>query len=654
MIHNNHIGRGRGIAAACLIAVFLLQAGWAMAQGASQGQTLNFRDADIRAFIEDIAMFTGDSFIIGPRVQGKVTVIAEQPLGREAIFQVFLSTLRAHGYTVAPTASGAYRIVAEDSAAQAAQPVGPDVTGDRFLTEVFHLDNIDAQTAMRALQTVVHEEGRALAQPGTDFLIVVDYASNMERIREIVARIDRDRTVVRSVRLENLSAGEMAEIVRDLTANGEDSRDGGRVRVMAVEGANTLVLRGLADALDRLVPTVREIDAQGANRGSLRVFYLKHAAAEQMVALLREVTQSLSPDGASSGPRRASIAVHAESNALVVSAEPDMLLALEGVINQLDRRRSQVMVEAIIVEVSDTAARDLGLQYILSGSEGSNVPFIASNFSQTAPDILASTGAIVVDQETSGDSDALDNLQQLAISSLLGINGFAGGFAGITDGGTLFGAILTALDQDVSSNILSTPHIMTMDNEAARVNVGQEVPISTGEVVGANLENPFRTIDRRDVGVQLEVTPQINDGDVVTLRIRQEVSSVLGPATGSVNDLIFNTREVETVVSANSGEIIVLGGLIEEDEQVSLQKVPFLGDIPGLGYLFRSESRSKVKTNLMVFIRPTILRGAEDTRAMTRDKFNYIRAEQILRSDSDEASIDRYMDGVTGATPDGY
>lgn len=653
MIHNNRNGRGRGVAAVVLAAAFLLQGSWVLAQPASQGQTLNFRDADILAFIEDIAMFTGDSFIIGPRVQGKVTVIAEQPLGREAIFQVFLSTLRAHGYTVTPTASGAYRILAEETAAQAAQPMSDGVAGDRFVTEIFHLDNIDAQTAMRALQTVVHEEGRALAQPGADFLIVVDYASGMARIRDIVARIDRDRTVVRSIRLENLSAGEMADIVSDLVANEEDSRGGGRVRVMAVEGANTLVLRGLADALDRLVPTVREIDAKGANRGSLRVFYLKHASAEQMVALLREVTQSLSPDGASSGPRRASIAVHAESNALVVSAEPDMLLALEGVINQLDRRRAQVMVEAIIVEVSDTAARDLGLDYILSGSEGSNVPFIASNFSQTAPDILASTGAIVVGEETTGDSDALDSLQQLAISSLLGINGFAGGFAGITDGGTLFGAILTALDQDVSSNILSTPHIMTMDNEAARVNVGQEVPISTGEVVGANLENPFRTIDRRDVGVQLEVTPQINDGDVVTLRIRQEVSSVLGPASGSVNDLIFNTREVETTVSADSGEIIVLGGLIEEDEQVSLQKVPFLGDIPGLGYLFRSESRSKVKTNLMVFIRPTILRGTEDTRAMTRDKYNYIRAEQLLRSDSDEASIDRYMGGVMGRAPDG-
>jgi len=646
------------IAAALFVSLASMLAG---AGGAAQpaepdtgGQRLNYREADLPAFIEDVAMATGHSFILGPRIQGKVTVVSESALGPDAIFQVFLSTLRAHGYTAVPTGSGAYKIVTEDLGAQEAQPVAPDApAGDRFVTEVFHLKHVAAATAMRALKPIVHPQGRAIAEQSADFLIVVDYASNMQRIREVITRMDVDRSVYRTVELRNVSAKEMAQVVGELLGGGDERREAeSPLRLVPLEAGNAIVVRGPPDRVDAILPTIAEIDAKSASRGSIRVFYLEHATAEEMAPLLREVSRTLGVAGGADGQSRASIAVHGDSNALVISAEPEMLRGLENVIGQLDKPRAQVLVEAIIVELTDDAARELGLQYVLSGSDGSNIPFTATNFSQTAPDILAATGAIAVGRETSGDSDVVDNLQQAAINSLLGISGFAGGFAGLTDDGTLFGVILTALEQDIGSNVLSTPHVMTMDNEPASINVGQEVPITTGEVVGADLENPFRTVERRNVGVQLEVVPQINAGETVRLELRQEVSSVLGPAAGSVNDLVFNTRQLSTTVSVRSGEILVLGGLIEEDEQISFQKVPLLGDIPGLGRLFRSEARSKVKTNLVIFIRPTIVRDRATARRVTQRKYDYIRAEQLLqRGGSDVPGLDRFMNDIIGDRP---
>lgn len=622
--------------------------------GATAAQTLNYRDADMRTFIEDVSMLTGRIFIVGPRVQGKVTVISDAPVDPPAVFQIFLSTLQAYGYTAVPTASGAYKIVEDADAAQQAQPVGAEgVAGDRFVTEVFLLDHVDPQAAMRALQPLVSPDGRAIAQPESDFLIVVDYAANMARVRDLVARIDRDRSVTRTLALKHISAQEMAGIVEGLVGAGGGNRRQARegaLTVIPVDASNTLVLRGKSEIIDSLLPTIREIDAKSAARGSLRVFYLKHAAADRMVPLLQDISRtigSVAGEGGG-GPSRASIALHEETNSLVVSAEPDMMQALEQVINQLDIRRAQVLVEAIIVEITDDAARELGLQYVLAGAEGSSIPFAATNFGNTAPNILAATGAVVADQETSGESDIVDTLQEAAVNSLLGISGFLSGGAVRFDDGTLFGIILTALAQKTGSNVLSTPSILTLDNEAASILVGQEIPITTGEVLGDDLTNPFRTVDRQDVGIQLDVRPQVNDGDLVKLFIRQEVSSVLGPVSVGSQELVLNKREIETTVTVDDGEIVILGGLIEDDEQISVQKVPYLGDIPVLGRLFRSEAKSQVKTNLMVFLRPTILRDAQDARSVTRRKYNYIRAEQVIRAGDGEPELDSYLRDVVG------
>lgn len=617
----------------------------------AQDQLLNLRDADIRAFIDDVAMLTGRVFIVDPKVQGNVTVIANSELSPDEVFQVFLSTLRVHGFTAVSTQSGALRIVPEEGAAQDSGLVGGG-SGDRFVTEVFDLDNIDAQTAMGMVRPLVNQQGQAIASLDSDKLLIVDYADNLNRIRKVVRELDTDNSVIRTLALENIGAEEMAELALSLAPQirTSESRANAALSALPLIGSNSVILKGERALLDKLIPTLQELDQAGKSRSGIRVVKLKHAKAENLLPVLQEMSGAISESDQGNN-NRARLAVNQATNAIIISAAPDVQKSLEAVIRQLDVRRSQVLVEAIIVEVSDTAARELGVQYLLSGGDGSNIPFSATNFSNSAPNILAATGALVADREGILDDDALSRLQSAAIDSLVGATGFLGGFAGETNNGTLFGFILNTLEQDLDSNILSTPFVMTLDNEPANVLVGQEIPITTGETLGNDNSNPFRTVERQNVGIQLDVLPQINDGGTIKLNIRQEVSSILGPISAASTDLILQKREVETVILADDGEIIVLGGLIEEDEQISVDKIPFLGDIPVLGRVFRSEGKSKARQNLMVFLRPTIVRDEQDARDVTGRKYDFMQAEQLLKSRDNSSSLDQMIQQLTGKGP---
>ncbi len=649
-----------------LLAFFSVWEGDALAQSVpqtppvQQNQVLNMRDADIRAFIGDVSMLTGKTFIVDPRVQGKVTVISQQALTADDAFALFFSTLRANGFTALPTSDGAYRIVPEEGAAQDAAPMSGGIDGDQLVTEVIKLHNIDVNVALQMAQPLVHRQGRVVTTRGTNALIVVDYASNVARIRQVLASIDRDTSATSVIPLRNTSADQIARAMNDLVRiQGDANNPLSNFAAVPLEGTNTVILRGPPELLARLAPLVEKLDNEGASTADTRVVYLKHAAAEELMPILERVSALVR--GAASAPAqggapaagvpgRASIGVHAGTNALIINASPDVQQELMDVIRQLDIPRHQVLVEAIIVEVSDTAAKQLGVQYVLAGAEGSDIPFSVTNFpSDGSPNILAATGAVVVDQETSGeDSDALKGLQAAAIDSLLGTAGFMGGFAGRGSDGTIFGVILNALKRDVSSNVLSTPSIMTMDNQAASILVGQEIPITTGESLGADNSNPFRTIERKDVGVKLDVKPQINEGGAIKLFIKQEVSSIFGPVSRESGELITNKRQIETTVLVNDGQIIVLGGLIEDDEQLSVDKVPLLGDIPILGNAFKSTDRSRRRTNLMVFLRPTIVNSANDLRAVTDRKYNFMQNEQLQRSRSGLSSLDTVVNDLTG------
>jgi len=630
----------------------------------AQEHVLNYRDADIRVFIDDIAALTGRTFIIDPRVRGKVNVVSSAEVSKDGVFQTFLSALRVNGFTVVTTSSGALKIVPDEEAAQEAGPVDEARKGDQLITRVFTLKFADPLAVQAAAKPFVFKNGRTFARRGMPHLIVTDYADNLSRIEKLIASMDVDKSVIRTIALENTSAGEMADIALSLSSQpGFEDNAYATLSVIPLESSNTIILKGQQEVIDMFLPVIQDLDKNNASRGDLRVIYLKHASADTLLPMLETITQSIrKTDGnAQAAANEVTVSSYAGANAIIVNAAPEMQQKISSIIRMLDVPRAQVLVEAIVVEVSEGAAKDLGVQYILAGGDKDGIPFTVANYSNTAPNVLAVTGALVVDNDSSsGDDDSSssssstsDLLRAAAVDSLLGFNGFGVGVGGRTKGGGVFGVILNALASDTGSNILSTPSIVTMDNEPASFLSGQEIPITTGETLGSANSNPFRTVDRKNVGIQLEVTPQVNEGDEIRLAIRQEISSIAGPINKDSTDLITNKREIQTTVRVKDGEIVVLGGLIQQNESTSVEKVPFLGDIPILGHAFRSDSKSTQKTNLMIFLRPTILRGSEDMSAVTSRKYDYIRAKQAgVKS---QMPIDELVRDVMGraAVPEG-
>ncbi|MBI1251666.1 MAG: type II secretion system protein GspD [Alphaproteobacteria bacterium] len=622
--------RPYAVAMACSLASapLMATAAWAQqAQGQSANGAVALREVDIRAFIEDVSNATGRTFIIDPRVSGRVTILAQQTLSERELFEVFLSTLRVNGYVAVPTASGAYRIIPDEVAARepAATSAGP--SENRYVTHVFSLRFADAESVANAVRPMLSARGQVTVNRRGNSIVVVDYGSTITRLTDVVTRLDRDNSAFRSIRLRNTSAAEMARVAQQLaTAVGEDqSRT--MVQAVPVASSNTLVLRGDARMLDQLSPLIQELDVGADYQAGVQVIPLKYAVAEELVPILQQISTAMnaqqSADGQPPANRRANIAAHRATNALIISADPETQEALGTVVRSLDVRRQQILVEAIIVEVSDSAARELGVQFLLTGDGTNAVPFLSTSYSNTAPNLLAVTGALAVD----GDSDnpALRDLQSAAVRSLLGASGAIAGVGGQDSNGNLLGLILNALQEDIGSNILSTPSVMTLDNEAASILVGQQIPITTGEVLGDNNSNPFRTVQREDVGVQLEVRPQISEGGAIRMSIRQEVSSIFGPVTTESSDLITNRREIETVVQVDAGQIIVLGGLIQEDVQRTSSGIPGLRSIPVAGRLFRSDGQTRTRTNLMVFLRPTIVTTAEQAAEVTQQQYRQIR-----------------------------
>lgn len=634
----------RHIAFAALLAAFCAAP---LADARAQTQVLNVQDADIRAFIQDVSRSTGYTFVIDPRVKGVVSVSSSGPLTRAELFDVFLSTLRANNYVAIPTGSGAYRIEPSENAARQ-----PSAAGGQFTTQVFRLRSIDAQAAADILKPLVGPQGQVIANPRGNTLVVADYADNVRRIRGLITQIDQDRSSTRAVTLRNSSAREVAAVLTSLTAlSGADGKPTrGPVSVVAVEGSNTVLLRGEPEAIDRLLPLIADLDLRARSNDDVKVIFLKHANAEQMLPVLQQLlglpvaatgagAGAASADGTRAsaeaaagqpaGGLRVGIARYPGANALIISAPPDTQRMLGEVITKLDVRREQVLVEAIVVEVSDTAARELGVQFILGGGKG-DVPFAVTNYSNTAPNILALAGAVAGEKNLPEDSATLAALRDAAVSSLLGANGLITGGVGQLDNGAIFGVIVNAVRRDTGSRLLSTPSVLTLDNEEATFLVGQEVPITTGEVLGSANSNPFRTIQRQNVGIQLEVKPQINAGGGITLFLRQEVSSVAGPVAEGSSELIINKRELETTVLVDDGDIVVLGGLLDENERMSLSAVPGLSEIPVLGGLFKSRARTGGRTNLMIFIRPRIIRSAADAQAVTAPRYDFIRSDPAL------------------------
>ena len=674
--------------------------------------TLNVRDADIRAFIADAAKVTGRTFIIDNRVSGKVTVVTDHPLSRSEYFEIFLSTLRANGLVAVPTGNGVLRIQPIDNAASQPTRVGSaGASRNSFVTEIVRLRAIDAASALDTVRPLVSAQGSVTANRAGNSLVIVDFADNIRRIRQVLGRIDSDSASTRVITLKNANAREIATALSGLGATSAPAggaqgatTTGPGASVVAVESSNSIVIRGDGPSVARLAQVALDLDQKARNGTEIKVVFLEHADAEQLLPVLQQlvgqtpdlpqqtqlsrstfgsngnststtptpvVQQQQAPAAQANaagggqpaittqGGRTAAVVTRfLGANAIVIAAPADIQRQLTAVIQQLDTRREQVLVEAIVAEVSDATISRLGAQFLLANPSGG--AFAASTFQNSAPNILQIAGAIGArsiatttttingqNVVTGTDTTVSNQLAQSAITSILGSSGGFGGFGGKI-GDTIFGAIINAVKSDTSSNLLQVPHLVTLDNQEAHTLVGQEIPITTGQALSSNFDNAFRTTQRENVGIELTVRPQVNSSGTVKINLRIEVSSIAGPVSNDNSDLILNKRESETVQTVDDGQIAVVSGLLSDDERRTIEKIPLLGDIPIIGNLFRSKAKQRTKTNLMIFIRPTILRSAEDSARLTEQRYGYLRLQQGLQSPNQEPSIDELVRDYMG------
>ena len=584
------------------------------------------RDADIRAFISDISSLTGKTFIVDPRINAKVTIISREDLSIEEAYEVMLSVLAVHGYS-AIEQDNATKIVPEITGRQAFNSFSrPNSPSDKLVTDIIRPKFAAVNSSISILRPIMSTQGHIAVYEPTNSLIIADRAGNVKKLTAIINELDKTPgETYEIIKLSYSSSKEVSKIIDKIFNENSGGMNPNQFTSYSIDRINSILLVGDIPIVNRMKNLIQNLDTEQTSSSTLKVKYLKYADAKSLEKIHKNLSENISGDKSKS-KIMTSIEAHEGTNSLVISADPEVMLALEDVISNLDIKRAQVLVEAIIVEISDTLAKELGVQILFSG-EGSNTPIISQRFGNPNPDLTAIVGGEVYNT-TSGSSSL-----PAAAQSLLTLDGFAAGVGKYKKDKESFAAILNVLRKDTDSNVLSTPSILTMDNEESSIIVGQEIPITTGESLGTDNSNPFRTVSREEVGVKLLVKPQINEGNSIRLDIEQEVSSVYGPLLIGASEIATNKREIKTVVMVEDTEIIVLGGLISDDVQESERKVPLLGDIPLLGRLFKSTTTSRSKKNLVVFLKPTIVRDVADMQLITNKKYNLLKAEQLLKTE---------------------
>jgi general secretion pathway protein D len=613
----------------------------------AQDHRLNLQDAKIQTLIATVAEITGKNFVLDPRVKDTtVNVISNQAMTPDEIYQLFESILKVHGFAAVP--SGDFiKIMPEGPARQDAIPNaqgGAIYAPDALITQVVEVIHVPAADLVPLLRPLIPQNGHVVAHPGSNSLVISDRAGNVERLMQIIRRIDTaNESDIEVIPLDHANATEVVRTI-NLLSEGRNPSSGAGPKAIADERTNSVLLSGDPSARLRLKTLITHLDTPLESGGDTQVVYLRYASAEALLPILSNVASSLQDAVASGAEDPTNIQAHPETNALIISAPPAVFRSLASVIRQLDIRRKQVLVEAIIVEVSDDFAREIGVQW--QAAEINSLSDSGPVGGTTFPSAIGQGRGI--NSVAAGDT-GLFNLGALGSGLNLGyLSGSINVQTGTdTDGNPIFSqvpqlsALVSALDADVDSNVLSTPSIVTLDHQEAMINVGQEVPFVTGSFTNAGSANssvnPFQTINREDVGLTLTVTPHINEGDTVILDIVQEVSN-LSSQSGAV-DLITNKREISTTVMVPDSEILVLGGLIDETVQETIQKVPALGDIPLLGNLFRFRSTKSVRRNLMIFIRPHILDDPASQNAISSSKYNYMRSQQANTRENYEGML---------------
>ena len=597
-----------------LICVLLISFGNINAQDSF---ILNYEDVDIKKVTQDIAQFSKKTIILDPRVKGKITIYSNANLNRDQVWDVYLRTIQVNGFG-AISEDGFLRVVPENEATR-------DMTSDSslggFETAVIPLINRSSEEILPMIKPITGRQSHLSNITSINSILLVDRASNVDRIRNLLNDLDKNNTAKISIlKLNNLSSIEAVRILDRLKTQNNPTIN--QFIAIPFTPSNSVILSANDLITNNITNTLNSLDKDIMSDDSMDVIYLKYAQAKDISAILNSISGSFISDAEG---KKTVITHHEKTNSLVISSAEDNLNSIRNIVSKLDIRRAQVLVEAIVVDLSEKAATRLGVEAIYSGNDEDSIPIGITRFSGSGADLLAIAGA--------ADDESDVTLTNTAVSSLLNTQGLVAGFGDLTKGKDNFVGILNAIAEDTDSNILSTPSILAMDNEPARLFIGQEIPITTGESLGTNNSNPFRTTSRQEVGIELEITPQINEGASVILNIKQGVSGVAGISQSGL-DLITNKREIETTVLVDNNQIIVLGGLIDEDTQEVVSKVPLLGSIPLLGRIFQSSSTSTSTKNLMVFLKPTILTNSDIANEISLEKYNYFKAEQQLKNNT--------------------
>ncbi len=609
--------RFRSPALLILLAIYVLTLPQGMLLAQEATITPNYKDADIRQVIEAVGEVTGKNFVLDTRVKAQVTMFSSAPMSPDAFYEAFLSILQVYGFVAVP--SGNLIKILPDANARSvpgSKSTSSNLTDD-IITQVVSIKNVAAAQLVPILRPLIPQYGHLAAHPATNVLIISDRAANAARIIEYIRFIDQEGKVdFEILRLEHASA---AEIVRVITSLNQSAAAGGPVtNIVADDRTNSILIRGDETELLQLRLLVANLDTPLDSGGDTRVRYLSYADAAELATKLQAQYQKSGAEQAGANTTEITIWADESTNALILTAPPKTMQSIMLVIDKLDIRRLQVLVEAVIVEVSSDKTADLGVTWALADANLENAVGV-TNFPSLTGGVTALAGAI-------GGGDAANPAGAIGDGVTIGVGR-------ISDSGTSIVALIQALEGNTDTNLIGTPVIVTLDNEEAEIKVGSEVPFVTGNFTGAGsagaVVNPFQTIERQQVGLTLRITPQINEGTAIRLKIEQEISSVT-ESTQAV-DLITSNRTISTTVIVEDGGILVLGGLIQEDLREKEQRVPILGSLPFIGALFRATSTQKIKTNLMLFIKPTILRNDQQASFETNAKYNMIRGIQLSR-----------------------
>ena len=577
---------------------------------------LNYEEVDIKKVTQDIAQFSKKTVILDPRVKGKITIYSNAELNRDQVWNVYLRTMQVNGFS-AISDDGFVRVVPENEATR-------DINIDsenraNFSTEIIPLANRSSAEVLPMIKPITGRQSHLSSIASINSILIIDRASNIKRIKNLLNDLDVNNSAkISIVKLKNLPSIEAVRILEKLKSQNNPTIN----KFIAVPFApsNSIIISANDFVTDNIKRTLASLDEDIINSDeTIDVIYLKYAKSSEVASILNSVSSRFMSN---SDGKSTVITNHEKTNSIIISSDESNITTLKNLISKLDIRRAQVLVEAIVVELSENAANDLGVETVFSGgSDNGEIPIGITRFNDSGPDLLSIVGSTTDSTDTT--------LAASSLTSLLNTQGIVAGFGDLTPGGNSFAAIINAIARDTNSNILSTPSILAMDNETASSIIGQEIPITTGESLGSNNANPFRTTSRQEVGIKLDVTPQINEGSSVLLEIKIEVSGVAGVVSSGV-DLITNKRAIETTALVDDGQIIVLGGLIDDDTQETISKVPLLGSIPIFGKLFQSKSKNTVKKNLMIFIKPQIMTDSNSAYDISSEKYNYIKAQQIL------------------------